>query len=114
MELIDEMIWDPAMEEELGIKMSQLSALEPSGKPIGTLTKQAAEALGLSENTLVINGGHDQYCGSVGANAFNEGDIMLATGTAWVVLASFTRVIYDLKGKMAPMLFPFFLYSKWK
>ena len=44
---------------------------------------------------LVCNGAHDQYCASLGAGAIRAGDVLVATGTAWVVLGITDRLIFS-------------------
>lgn len=102
MELIDQLRWDPTALCDLSIDEEKLALLRPSGECIGTLTAEAAELLGIPKTTKVINGGQDQYCGAVGAGAVENGDVMLATGTAWVVLGTFPNMLMDEQGFMAP------------
>jgi sugar (pentulose or hexulose) kinase len=71
----------------LGLKTQNLADLVPAYEPVGTLTAEAAEALGLSPDVLVVAGGHDQYCAALGAGAACGRDRVIATGTAWAVLA---------------------------
>lgn len=71
----------------LGIYEDRLADVVPAHEAVGTLTPEAAEALGLKRSVVVAAGGHDQYCAALGAGASTRGDRLLATGTAWVVLA---------------------------
>lgn len=71
-----------------GIQESQLAEVVPSGTVIGKLTKEAAEAMGLSESACLVAGAHDQYAVSLGAGAVSAGDILIGSGTCWVVTAS--------------------------
>ena len=64
------------------------------GEAIGHLTPEAASALGLSTDIAVYCGSHDQYAASLGSGATSSGDMMLATGTAWVVLGVTDRLLY--------------------
>ncbi len=68
-----------------GIKMEQLSPIRPSGEIIGKLTPEAARLTGLSTQTMVINGGHDQSGTALGIGVTKPGEALLACGTAWVV-----------------------------
>lgn len=77
--------WDERLLEEVGIHEDSLSRIVNSGEVIGHLTHAGAEALGLTERTLLISGGHDQYCSALGAGAMADGDVFIATGTCWVV-----------------------------
>ena len=82
---INDGTWDAEMLEYIGIKESQLPRVVSCGECIGTLTQAAAEAMGLHIGVKVFCGAHDQYCASLGSGAVNPGDILLATGTAWVI-----------------------------
>jgi xylulokinase len=79
--------WDERLLEIAGIERGQLSPIVPSDVAVGNLTQAAAEALGLAEDVLVVNGAHDQYCAGVGAGVVRPGSTMLSCGTAWVMLA---------------------------
>jgi sugar (pentulose or hexulose) kinase len=94
--------WDEAGIRDLGIAPGQLGELRPSGMPIGGLTPRAAQALGLPETVLVVNGGMDQYCGALGAGAIHEGDLMLATGTSWVLLGTYPDLVFHRGSYFAP------------
>lgn len=79
--------YDEGILDFLGISENQLPKIVSSGAPIGNLTLSAAKELGLNENTLLVAGAHDQYAALLGAGVLDEGDILIGTGTAWVVTA---------------------------
>lgn len=62
----------------------------PPGELVGTLTPEAAEALGLSENTQVFQGGGDAFVGLLGLNVTDPGDFGLIAGSS-NVLAGFVE-----------------------
>ena len=68
-----------------GIRAAQLPKIQPSGTSIGCLTAEAAAALGLSEQVVLVAGAHDQYAVALGAGACEKDDILIGTGTCWVV-----------------------------
>ncbi len=70
-----------------GVVEEKLPALLPSGKVIGNLSDEGAALLGLSTDTLLISGAHDQYAVALGAGALKDGDILIGSGTCWVVTA---------------------------
>jgi len=78
-----------------GIEEKSLAELVPSGSVIGNLTVEAASELGLSENTLLVSGAHDQYAVSLGAGAVSAGDILVGSGTSWVITASGDTADFD-------------------
>ncbi len=54
----------------------------PPGAPIGTLTAAAAEHLGLTPRTLVVQGGADALIGMIGLGVARPGQIALITGSS--------------------------------
>lgn len=70
-----------------GITEKQLPKLVHSGEVIGHLTEAAAEELGLTTDCVLVAGAHDQYAVALGAGANQAGDILIGSGTCWVVTA---------------------------
>lgn len=70
-----------------GICRQRLPKLVRSGEVIGPLTENAAEELGLTTDCLLVAGAHDQYAVALGAGATQAGDILIGSGTCWVVTA---------------------------
>lgn len=79
--------YDMAVLDFIGIDKGHLPTLAPSGTVIGNLTEEAAVSLGLTPKTLLVSGAHDQYAVALGAGATHPGDILIGSGTAWVVTA---------------------------
>ena len=69
----------------LGLTYDKLPETLPTGAFVGNLTADAARELGLHESVRVYNGAHDQYRASIGGGTVEAGQLMLATGTAWVL-----------------------------
>lgn len=86
--------WDEEILSVLGIDESRLPKVVSIGSEVGNLTKNAARELGLSESVKVYCGAHDQYCAALGCGAVNTGDMLLATGTTWVVLGVTKSLLY--------------------
>lgn len=93
--------WDEQLLEVAGIKRNKLAVIVEPGTIIGNLTVEAATQLGLDASVKVINGAHDQYCAALGSGLFQKGDMVLATGTAWIVTGIFDKPVYD-KSYIAP------------
>lgn len=87
--------WEQSILQALCIDERRLPEIKKSGEIIGCLIAEAAEQLGLPENTPVVSGGHDQYCVALGSGAFNDGDVILSTGTAWVLLCISDKLLLD-------------------
>ena len=79
--------WSQPLCNLSGISVSQLSHIQPSGAIIGKITNEVSEKTGLSSETLLVNGGHDQGMAALGLGINSPGKYMLACGTAWVISA---------------------------
>lgn len=97
--------WDKDILDIVGISEDRLPEVMPSGAYIGTLTASAASALDLPQSVKVYNGAHDQYCASIGCGALEVGDMMLSTGTAWVLLGISDKLTYS-KSHITPGIHP--------
>lgn len=82
---IREKKYDPELLAFAGITEKQLPKLVRSGEIIGHLTEKAAAELGLTTDCVLAAGAHDQYAVALGAGANNDGDIMVGSGTCWVI-----------------------------
>lgn len=80
-------IYDPEILRFAGISEDQLPKLVRSGEVIGHLTQEAADALGLTTACILCAGAHDQYAAALGAGASHSGDILIGSGTCWVITA---------------------------
>lgn len=80
--------WQQEILNICNLRESQLAKIMPSGAVVGKLLPAAASDSGLPEDTTVINGAHDQYIAAAGANVLSPGDVLLSTGTAWVVFGA--------------------------
>lgn len=96
--------WDETVFRDIPITRERLPELKPAGTVIGGLTEQAAEDFGLPRETLVVNGGYDQYCAALGLGAVHTGDLMLSTGTAWVLIAVTDRLVFDTNSFLSPCM----------
>ncbi len=78
--------YDVEVLSAVGISYDELPKIRPTGERIGSITKQASQATGLSVGTPVYNGAHDQYCATIGAGMLNAGEVLLSAGTTWVIM----------------------------
>lgn len=78
-------IYDPQLLAFAGITEKKLPRICRSGEVIGHLTQAAAEELGLTTKTVLAAGAHDQYAVALGAGACRAGDILIGSGTCWVI-----------------------------
>lgn len=79
--------YDASIMHFAGIRDSQLPSLVPSCEIIGCLLPDVAEELGLPRNVLLVSGAHDQYAALLGSGLTEAGEILVGSGTAWVVTA---------------------------
>lgn len=91
--------------EHLALPEEKLPKTLPSGAFVGTLTAEAAALTGLSESVRVYNGAHDQYCASIGSGTVEAGQLMLATGTAWVLFGVTETPLFG-ESKISPCIHP--------
>lgn len=89
----------------LELSEDKLPETLPSASFIGNLTKDAADALGLDTEVKVYNGAHDQYCASIGSGTVEAGQLLLATGTAWVLFGVTETPLFG-KSRISPCIHP--------
>lgn len=77
--------YDQELLDFAGMKKEQFPTIMPSSQLIGHLTEEGAKALGLTTDTVLVSGAHDQYAVALGAGACKAGDILIGSGTCWVV-----------------------------
>ncbi len=95
--------WDDELVEMAGIREDQLPQVADSGSCIGTVEPSVASELGIQGREVSISsGGHDQYCASLGAGALEKGDLLLSGGTAWVMLLTSERPVFDTRSYLSP------------
>jgi xylulokinase len=77
--------WSDEILTTIELDRDRLSMVKPSGTPVKTMIPELAKSLGLVRPPLVVTGGHDQACGSLGVGLTLPGQAMVSTGTAEVV-----------------------------
>lgn len=83
---------DPELLDRLHLRDKRLPDLVPATEPAGHLRSSVAQETGLPEGIPVSPAIHDQYAASIGAGTVNEGEVLVGTGTAWVLLATTGRL----------------------
>ena len=97
--------WDDTLLLLAGLTRSRLPECLPTGALIGSLTRDASEALGLPAGVKIYNGAHDQYCAALGSGAVTPGELLLSTGTTWVVLGVAEKPLFT-PSHIAPGVHP--------
>jgi xylulokinase len=87
--------WDDAMLDATGIEPGRLAPIRPAADVAGTLTAQAAQALGLDRRCAVIVGTGDEHGACVGAGAIVPGLVADVTGTAEPVAVTAPGPVFD-------------------
>ncbi|MCF6269868.1 MAG: hypothetical protein L3J41_09165 [Melioribacteraceae bacterium] len=85
--------WNSEILNMLELSPKQLAEPTPSGKNVGKINTKIANSLGLSADTFVVTGGHDQPCSALGAGVTEEGVAMYATGTVECITPIFKKPI---------------------
>jgi sugar (pentulose or hexulose) kinase len=83
------------------ILMEKLPTLQPSDKPVGTLSRKAAHSLGLSTDVLVSAGGGDNMMGAIGTGNTSKGKVTVSLGTSGTVYAYSEEPVIDRVGEVA-------------
>ncbi len=79
--------------------MAKLPEIQPSGEPAGTLRREAAEALGLSEGVTVSAGGGDNMMGAIGTGNTRPGIFTVSLGTSGTIYAYSAKPVVDPLGE---------------
>lgn len=87
--------WNPEILNMIGLSQKQLAIPTPSGKIIGKVNSKIANSLGLSDDTFVVTGGHDQPCSALGAGVTKEGLAMYSTGTVECITPVFNKPVFS-------------------
>ena len=103
--------YDPALLSFAGISENMLAEPADSGDVIGSLTESAAKALGLTVNTVLAAGAHDQYAASLGAGMTKPGDVLVVTNA---IALGGTAAIARAKEAELRTHYPFLLVDRAK
>ncbi len=92
--------WAFDLIDSLGFDRSLFPEPVDSGEPIGRLTPQAADLLGLVPGIPVAAGGADTQCGLLGAGAVEDGDLAFIAGTTMPLQLATGELILDKTGRL--------------
>jgi len=73
--------WDRELCNAFHIDRSWLPQIIPAGETVGTVRKTLAEKLGLSPDTVVVSGVHDQIAAALGMGVLRTGEIADGVGS---------------------------------
>lgn len=92
--------WSPEVLAALDLDPHLLPPTFEGPAVTGTLSQEAAEAIGLAAGTPVVGGGGDQSANAVGVGAVTEGVVALSLGTSGVVFAATDGPAIETKGRV--------------
>ncbi|MGL6292305.1 xylulokinase [Eubacterium aggregans] len=92
--------WSPFILDALDIKESMLGKVYESPDVTGTITKDVAALMGLSEKTVVVGGAGDNAAGAVGTGVVAPGRAMTTIGTSGTVFAYADKPMMDEKARV--------------
>lgn len=92
--------WEEEVLRKLDLDGKVLPTVRESVDPVGNLTAEASDKLGLPEETLVIAGGADNACSAVGNGITQEGRLLASIGSSGVVLAHTDSMQVDEKSRL--------------
>ncbi len=79
--------WWPDALDAAGIGEDRLATIRPSGEWLGCIPAAIARAFGLPEDVAVVQGGHDQPMGALGAGVISPGTALYSIGTTEAIVA---------------------------
>jgi len=92
---VEHKCWSKEMLEICGVAESQLPRLFESWQTVGTLTPEAAAALGLPEHVAVCAGAGDNAAAAVGTGTVGDGRCNISLGTSGTIFISSKRFGVD-------------------
>ncbi len=87
--------WSSRMLELCGLRSEQMPRLFESYEPIGRLTDEAAETLGLARDTVVTAGAADNAAAAIGMGTVLHGACNLSLGTSGTVFVASDTFVCD-------------------
>jgi autoinducer 2 (AI-2) kinase len=92
--------WDAELADSLEIPRQLLPPVHSGGTPLGVLTPEAADALGLAAGVPVAVGGADTQCGLLGAGVTEPGQLGVVAGSSAPVLQVTAGATLDDDGRL--------------
>jgi xylulokinase len=86
--------WSDEILYMVGVRKEQLSIPLQSGTIAGIVKKEIAHELNLSENTIIVTGGHDQPCSALGAGAIESGIAVYSSGSVECITPAFNKPVF--------------------
>lgn len=102
--------WSQEIFDAAGIDISLMSSPVPTGSVAGNIRQELAKKLDISEDTVIVNGAHDQVATAVGAGVLQAGEAVDGTGTVECIVPVFDSIpenkqLYDEGYSVVPYVF---------
>ena len=92
--------WADAMIKKLGLERAMFPELVDAGVNFGSLTAEAAEALGLDASTVVVTGASDTQSALLGMGVLGNGEMAIVAGTTTPIQMVTDKPCIDAKGRL--------------
>lgn len=89
--------WDEDILSLIDFNEDNFSIIKNPGEFVGNLKREICNKLNIKSKVGVYNGAHDQYCAGLGSGLQDDGDILIATGTAWVIFKLLKKPVFNTK-----------------
>jgi xylulokinase len=87
--------WNEKLVELGGITVDMLPKLVDTGHYLGEILPEVAKDLTLPSGVKVYAGAHDQYAASLGSDYFGGKDLVISTGTTWVLFGKSKTPVFN-------------------
>ena len=113
--------WSERLLSLTGIDRTKLPKPVPSGTIAGKVSDHVARAMNLPQGVLVVVGGHDQSCSSLGAGIYEAGKAVCGIGTFECITPTYDRIPetvpmlrsgFNVEHHILPGLFVSFIYNQ--
>lgn len=113
--------WSDTLLGWADISRERLARVAPAGTITGTVAGRLAEELGLTRDTKIVLGGHDQCCNALGAGIISGGKAICGIGTIECITPVFDHIpCYDvmrdarlsIEHHVLPDLYMSFIYNQ--
>jgi len=89
---VENRCWSDELLSKTGISKSELPDVVPTGSIIGKILPDLADKFGLSPDTAIVVGGHDQIVNALGAGVLKPGDAVDTSGTCECITPLFDKL----------------------
>lgn len=92
---VTEKVWQSKIMDIAGIDSNIFSKAVQSGTIVGTVTKDVAMELGISNDIVLVTGGHDQVCAAIGGGIISQDIAINGIGTVECITPAFNKPLLN-------------------